>query len=82
MLTDAVKQSISGNVLCGLVTVSADGRPDVSPKELFGAHGDDRELIAVAVEAVIAPSHWLFADITEAHEVARAMSTSDVKPAC
>jgi predicted pyridoxine 5'-phosphate oxidase superfamily flavin-nucleotide-binding protein len=33
-------------VLCWLATVDEAGRPNVSPKEIFTAHGDDHLLIA------------------------------------
>lgn len=46
MLTAAVREDIHNSVLCWLATVSADGQPNVSPKELFCDHGDDTLLIA------------------------------------
>lgn len=46
MLTDEIKESVQSSVLCWLATVDAHGQPNVSPKEIFGAGGDDRLLIA------------------------------------
>ncbi|NUN68224.1 MAG: pyridoxamine 5'-phosphate oxidase family protein [Bacteroidetes bacterium] len=37
---------IAASVLCWLATADADGLPNVSPKEMFFRHGDDRLLIA------------------------------------
>lgn len=46
MLDAAIKQSIEASVLCWLATANAKGEPNVSPKELWVAHGDTRVLIA------------------------------------
>jgi hypothetical protein len=46
MLTDDVLDYIDRSVLCWLATVDARGTPNVSPKEVFCAHGRDRVLIA------------------------------------
>lgn len=46
MLNEAVRTDIANSVLCWLATVDADGTPNVSPKEIFAAHGDDRIVIA------------------------------------
>jgi predicted pyridoxine 5'-phosphate oxidase superfamily flavin-nucleotide-binding protein len=45
-LNDAVKTDIENSVLCWLATVDADGTPNVSPKEIFCAHGDDHIVVA------------------------------------
>lgn len=45
-LTKTIKTSIEKSVLCWLATVSAEGIPNVSPKELFTYFGDDRIIIA------------------------------------
>ena len=46
LITDKVAESIESSVLCWLATVSADGTPNVSPKEAFLHDGDGRILIA------------------------------------
>lgn len=46
MLNDAVREDIAASVLCWLATVDAEGQPNVSPKEMFCAHGDDSLVIA------------------------------------
>jgi hypothetical protein len=46
MLSDLVLDYINRSVLCWLATVDADGAPNVSPKEVFCAHGSQRVLIA------------------------------------
>ena len=46
MLNEAVRTDIANSVLCWLATVDAEGTPNVSPKEIFAAHGDDRIVIA------------------------------------
>ncbi|MEO1584482.1 MAG: pyridoxamine 5'-phosphate oxidase family protein [Planctomycetota bacterium] len=46
MLNDDVQTSISESVLCWLATSSADGQPNVSPKEVFAPLGDDAIIIA------------------------------------
>ncbi len=45
-LTQAVLRDIERSVLCWLATVSPDGFPNVSPKEIFCADADDAILIA------------------------------------
>ncbi len=45
-LTDNIKEYIDNTVLCWLATVSQDGQPNVSPKELFHRYGDDQLIIA------------------------------------
>lgn len=37
---------IENSVLCWLATVDADGTPNVTPKEIFSAYGDDRIVVA------------------------------------
>jgi predicted pyridoxine 5'-phosphate oxidase superfamily flavin-nucleotide-binding protein len=46
MLDAAIRQSIDESVLCWLATASAEGEPNVSPKEMFVSVGDDTLLIA------------------------------------
>jgi predicted pyridoxine 5'-phosphate oxidase superfamily flavin-nucleotide-binding protein len=46
MLTSAILDYINRSVLCWLATVDADGAPNVSPKEVFCAHGSQLVLIA------------------------------------
>ena len=46
MLTPEVKRSIDRSVLCWLATVSKDGMPSVSPKEIFLAEDNTHLLIA------------------------------------
>nr|MCU0806126.1 pyridoxamine 5'-phosphate oxidase family protein [Burkholderiales bacterium] len=46
MLTDDVLDFIRRSVLCWLATVDANGTPNVSPKEVFCAHGREGVLIA------------------------------------
>ena len=46
MFADDVLKYIERSVLCWLATANADGVPNVSPKEVFAAHGDDCLLIA------------------------------------
>jgi len=46
VLSDLVLDYISRSVLCWLATVDADGAPNVSPKEVFCAHGSQMVLIA------------------------------------
>jgi predicted pyridoxine 5'-phosphate oxidase superfamily flavin-nucleotide-binding protein len=45
-LTAAVLGDIRRSVLCWLATVDADGMPNVSPKEVFCADGEEAILIA------------------------------------
>ncbi|PSN20119.1 flavin-nucleotide-binding protein [filamentous cyanobacterium CCP5] len=46
MLTIDVLHSIDRSVLCWLGTIDRDGMPNVSPKEVFCAHGSEGLLIA------------------------------------
>ena len=46
MINEEVKKSIDQSVLCWLATSSIDNTPNVSPKELFMAYGDDGIIIA------------------------------------
>lgn len=46
MLNEAIRTDIANSVLCWLATLDAEGTPNVSPKEIFAAHGDDRIVIA------------------------------------
>ncbi|KAA6439525.1 pyridoxamine 5'-phosphate oxidase family protein [Dyadobacter flavalbus] len=45
MLTEIIQQSIAKSVLCWLATVSEDGMPNVSPKEIF-SHYEGSIIIA------------------------------------
>ena len=46
ILTSEIKDSIEKSVLCWLATVSEDGIPNVSPKEIFRHHGDEKIIVA------------------------------------
>ncbi len=46
MLTEDVKKYAEKSVLCWLATVSDDGTPNVSPKEIFAVEDDTHILIA------------------------------------
>jgi predicted pyridoxine 5'-phosphate oxidase superfamily flavin-nucleotide-binding protein len=46
MLTDEVLEDIDRSVLCWLATVDGSGAPNVSPKEVFCAHGLSTVLVA------------------------------------
>ncbi|WP_020538750.1 pyridoxamine 5'-phosphate oxidase family protein [Lewinella cohaerens] len=46
ILTPEIKISITNSILCWLATTDRDGQPNVSPKEMFMAFGDDRIIIA------------------------------------
>ena len=46
ILNAEIKQSIERSVLCWLATVSEDGMPNVSPKEIFTDFGEDQIIIA------------------------------------
>lgn len=46
MLDEEVIKAIDESVLCWLATVSDKGEPNVSPKEIFIAHGESYILIA------------------------------------
>ena len=45
-LSAEIKKSIDKSVLCWLATVSVDGMPNVSPKEVFTYFGEDAVLVA------------------------------------
>jgi predicted pyridoxine 5'-phosphate oxidase superfamily flavin-nucleotide-binding protein len=45
-LTDAVRASAQGSVLCWLATVDADGQPNVSPKEVWAIADDQHVVVA------------------------------------
>lgn len=45
-LTVAIKEYIDRSVLCWLATVSNDGIPNVSPKEIFNYYGTDKIIVA------------------------------------
>lgn len=46
MLNAKIKASINESVLCWLASVSEDGEPNVSPKEVFTYYGDETLIIA------------------------------------
>ncbi|MCF4130074.1 pyridoxamine 5'-phosphate oxidase family protein [Methylobacterium sp. SyP6R] len=46
LLNEAVRIGIENSVLCWLATVDEAGNPNVSPKEIFVSHGNDRILVA------------------------------------
>ena len=46
MLTPKISDSLDASVLCWLATISKDGTPNVSPKEIFSSYGTDHLLIA------------------------------------
>ncbi|HWK67794.1 MAG TPA: pyridoxamine 5'-phosphate oxidase family protein [Rhizobiaceae bacterium] len=46
MLNETARSEMDRAVLCWLATVSDDGSPNVSPKEIFAAYGDDAVVIA------------------------------------
>jgi uncharacterized protein len=46
LLTDEVKSALERGVLCWLATVSSDGVPNVSPKEIFASEGERHVLVA------------------------------------
>ncbi|MBJ3786963.1 pyridoxamine 5'-phosphate oxidase family protein [Devosia sediminis] len=45
-INQAFREDAGRAVLCWLATVSADGQPNVTPKELFAIHDDETLLIA------------------------------------
>lgn len=45
ILTEKLKEAINKSVLCWLATVSSDGFPNVSPKEIFN-HYNDKIIVA------------------------------------
>lgn len=46
ILSPDVQTYLQRSVLCWLATANADGIPNVSPKEVFAAHGDETVLVA------------------------------------
>ena len=46
ILTRKIKDAIDKSVLCWLATVSSEGIPNVSPKEVFQYYGNDKIIIA------------------------------------
>jgi predicted pyridoxine 5'-phosphate oxidase superfamily flavin-nucleotide-binding protein len=51
-LTDAVRASAQGSVLCWLATVDAEGQPNVSPKEVW-AIADDQHVVVAHIASPI-----------------------------
>jgi predicted pyridoxine 5'-phosphate oxidase superfamily flavin-nucleotide-binding protein len=47
-LTDEIRAAVDRAVLCWLATADADGQPNVSPKEVFAALGDDLVIAHIA----------------------------------
>jgi predicted pyridoxine 5'-phosphate oxidase superfamily flavin-nucleotide-binding protein len=45
-INDAMRIDIANSVLCWLATVDSTGTPNVTPKEIFSAYGDDRIIVA------------------------------------
>lgn len=45
-INDAMRTDIANSVLCWLATVDSTGTPNVTPKEIFSAYGDDRIIVA------------------------------------
>ena len=45
-LTNEIREYIDKSVLCWLATVSSDGIPNVSPKEIFNYYGADKIIVA------------------------------------
>ncbi len=46
LITQELREDVEGSVLCWLATADADGRPNVSPKEIFATFGEDSIVIA------------------------------------
>lgn len=46
MLTPKIKSSLDASVLCWLATITKDGAPNVTPKEIFAPFGTEHLLIA------------------------------------
>lgn len=46
LINEALRIDIAGSVLCWLATADASGRPNVSPKEIFAAFGDNQLVVA------------------------------------
>lgn len=53
-LNATVHESIGASVLCWLATADTDGFPNVSPKEIFAAFGDDEIIVASIASPVTA----------------------------
>lgn len=51
-LTEAVRASAQGSVLCWLATVDAEGQPNVSPKEVW-AIADDQHVVVAHIASPI-----------------------------
>lgn len=51
VLNETVREEMQRAVLCWLATVSADGWPNVSPKEIFAPYGED----AIAIADIASP---------------------------
>ena len=47
-MTAPVRAAVESAVLCWLATVDAEGRPSVSPKEIFSLAGDDIVIAHIA----------------------------------
>lgn len=45
-ITQAMRTDIANSVLCWLASVDDAGIPNVTPKEIFACHGDDRLVVA------------------------------------
>lgn len=45
-INQAMRTDIENSVLCWLATVDPSGTPNVTPKEIFSCHGDDRIVVA------------------------------------
>lgn len=46
MPNEEIRTDLRAAILCWCATVSADGEPNVSPKEIFAPHGEDSLVIA------------------------------------
>ncbi|MCC5978247.1 MAG: pyridoxamine 5'-phosphate oxidase family protein [Salinarimonas sp.] len=46
MPSEEIRSDLRAAILCWCATVSADGEPNVSPKEIFAPHGEDSLVIA------------------------------------
>ncbi|MEL5395851.1 MULTISPECIES: pyridoxamine 5'-phosphate oxidase family protein [Serratia] len=45
-INQAMRIDLENSVLCWLATVDESGTPNVTPKEIFSSHGDDRIVVA------------------------------------
>lgn len=45
-INQAMRTDVENSVLCWLATVDPSGTPNVTPKEIFSCHGDDRIVVA------------------------------------